>query len=518
MAAAFGAPVGGVLFSLEEGASFWNQSLTWKIFFCSMSSSFVLNVVMSWYHGKPGELSYAGLLNFGKFDDKIISYSFIELPIYLMMGAAGGLFGALFNFINHKLTVFRMNYLNERWIKVCEAILVSLATASTGFLMILLSYDCRANNTSQKSIQFHCPDGQHSVMADLWFDTPEATVRSLFHSDPDTWTAQTLATFFIIYLLIACWTYGLSISGGVFIPCLLAGAAGGRLVAIGALHIWPESAWIIPGKLALIGAAAMLGGVVRMTISLTVIMIEATGNITLGIPIMCSLMVAKWVGDYFTEGLYDIHIHLNCVPLLAWEPPALTRNVYASDIMSTPVITLHSTESVGTIVDILAKETHNGFPVVDEMDLMRESFFDSLPNNRASGRFRGFILRWQLIVLLQKKMFNETYENKSISLADFRDVYPRYPPIESVEISDQEREYSIDLRPFMNPSPYSVSHTASLPRIFRLFRALGLRHLVVVNDRNGAIGIVTRKDLARYRTVYSKGSLSLREMQISHNM
>ena len=40
IASAFGAPVGGLLFSMEEVSSFWNQKLTWQIFFCCMISTF----------------------------------------------------------------------------------------------------------------------------------------------------------------------------------------------------------------------------------------------------------------------------------------------------------------------------------------------------------------------------------------------------------------------------------------------------------------------------------------------
>lgn len=47
-----------MLFSLEEGASFWNQALTWRVFFGAMMSTFTLNLVLSAYNGVPGEVHW----------------------------------------------------------------------------------------------------------------------------------------------------------------------------------------------------------------------------------------------------------------------------------------------------------------------------------------------------------------------------------------------------------------------------------------------------------------------------
>lgn len=52
-----------------------------------------------------------------------------------------------------------------------------------------------------------------------------------------------------------------------------------------------------------------------MTLSLTVIMVEATGNVTYGLPIMLVLMTAKIVGDYFVEVRTQPQTHWFCPSL-----------------------------------------------------------------------------------------------------------------------------------------------------------------------------------------------------------
>src|SRR5271154_7111690 len=85
---------------------------------------------------------------------------------------------------------------------------------------------------------------------------------------------------------------------------------------------------VIPGVYAMVGAAAALAGVTRMTVSLAVIstgflknrltkVFELTGSLTYVMPIMVAILVSKWVSEAIEkQGIYDLVIELNNHPYL----------------------------------------------------------------------------------------------------------------------------------------------------------------------------------------------------------
>lgn len=68
---------------------------------------------------------------------------------------------------------------------------------------------------------------------------------------------------------------------------------------------------------------------------------------------------------YYLQSIYETQIELSGMPLLDWDPPPLSSNIYAKDLMTRPVISFMTVETVGNIVQILKKYSHNGFPVIE---------------------------------------------------------------------------------------------------------------------------------------------------------
>ena len=246
------------------------------------------------------------------------------------------------------------------------------------------------------------------------------------------------------------------------------------------------------------GAAAVLGGMARMTISLTVILLEATGDMQYVLPLMLTLMCARFTGNVFNEGLYDIHIKLKGIPFLEPEVPSIAEKneIVASQVMSTDVKCLRPIERVGVVYDLLRGCTHGNFPIVD---------------SDSSGTLYGTASRDMLCTLLQRKAYGSPdvlndEKEAGLSLGPKRvsplvqwetleRVYPRYPGVEDIDMRSADRNCLLDLRPYANTAPYTVNETASIQRSYRLFRTLGLRTLCVVNHTNQVVGIITRKDL-----------------------
>lgn len=240
VAAAFGAPVGGVLFALEEGASFWSPQVLLQALLCSSLSALTLNFFLGGFESLGfGTLGALGVLTFGSyFQSSGSSYRLWELPLFVALGVGGGLLGATFNALNIPLTLWRMRWVGPSGMKrFLESIAVAALISVIFFAPPAIQFECMVTDVKtdpHQSLSLTCdPSREHSteLQASLGlFMTPsEDAIKVLFH-DPVAFHPGLLLLFGLIYFALACWTYGLGVPSGLFVPSLLIGSVFGRLL------------------------------------------------------------------------------------------------------------------------------------------------------------------------------------------------------------------------------------------------------------------------------------------------
>ncbi|KAM7513896.1 hypothetical protein LguiA_003479 [Lonicera macranthoides] len=500
VAAAFRAPVGGVLFAFEEVASWWRSALLWRTFFTTAVVALVLRTFIEYcWTGKCGLFGQGGLIMFDVSSAEA-QYGWVDMLAVLLLGVIGGIFGSLYNFLIDKvLRVYSI--INEKGpgFKILLVVIVSLLTSCCSYGLPWFSsciacptsssVTCPTDAGSGNFKSFQCPSGYYNDLASLVLNTNDDSIRNLFStSTAKEFHISTLFIFFGAVYFLGIITYGIAIPSGLFIPVILAGASYGRLVG----RLFSSISSLDMGLFALLGAASFLGGTMRMTVSLCVILLELTNDLLLLPLVMLVLLVSKTVADCFNKGVYDQIMRLKGLPYLEAHAEPYMRQLVARDVVSGPLIVFSGIEKVGTILHALRTTGHNGFPVIDE------------PPFSDAPELCGIVLRSHLLVLLKGGNFSKerviTGEEILHRFAAFdfaKAGSGKGIKVEDLDIDDDEMEMYVDLHPITNASPFTVVETMSLAKAAILFRELALRHMCVVPKTQGRppiVGILTRHD------------------------
>ncbi|KDP44103.1 hypothetical protein JCGZ_05570 [Jatropha curcas] len=500
VAAAFRAPVGGVLFALEEAASWWRSALLWRTFFTTAVVAIVLRAFIDYCsNGKCGLFGEGGLIMYDVSSAKL-TYRGSDLLAAILLGVIGGIFGSLYNYLVDKV-LRTYSIINEKGatFKILLVTTVAILTSFCSFGLPWfakchpcptdLTVSCPSTGDSGTYKDFNCPSGYYNDLASLFLNTNDDAIRDLFSSSTEkTFLISTLIAFFAYVYFLGIITYGIAIPSGLFIPVILAGACYGRLVG----RLFKSVSKLDTGVFALLGAASFLGGTMRMTVSLCVILLELTNDLLLLPLVMLVLLVSKTVADNFNKGVYDQIVKLKGLPYMEAHAEPYMRHLSAQDVLSGPLVTFSGVEKVGNIIRALRTTGHNGFPVIDE------------PPFSDAPELCGVVLRSHLLVLLKGKTFSrervlagEEILHRFQAFDFAKAGSGKGVKLEDLDVEEEEMEMYVDLHPITNTSPYTVVETMSLAKAAILFRQLGLRHMCVVPKGQGRppiVGILTRHD------------------------
>ncbi|KAL8731636.1 MAG: hypothetical protein Q9166_003324 [cf. Caloplaca sp. 2 TL-2023] len=474
VAVAFGSPIGGVLFSLEEMSSYFPLKTMWRSYFCALVATAVLAAMDPFWTGQ--------LVMFEVRYDR--SWHFFEIIFFMFIGIFGGLYGAFVMKWNLRAQAFRKKYLTKY--AVLEATLLAAGTAILCFPNMFLRIDM---TESMEILFLECEAGRD------YDGLCEAKNR---------WRmALSLAFATIMRTFLVIISYGCKVPAGIFVPSMAIGASFGRMVGIlvQALHeafphakffaaCQPDVACITPGTYAFLGAAAALSGIMHITVSVVVIMFELTGALTYILPTMIVVGVTKAVSERFGKGgIADRMIWFNGFPFLD-NKEEHTFGVPVSQVMTSEVTSLPSSGlTLKAVEQLMAQNKYQGFPIVED---------------RTSKILIGYIGRTELryaIDRTKKESFVSPnarcfFTQPPASVLQTPSVAA--PPVTFDAIEDSSGQQGVDFSRFIDPVPLAVHPRLPLETVMELFKKMGPR-VILVEYRGRLAGLVTVKDCLKYQ-------------------
>jgi len=322
LAAAFNAPIAGVLFIVEELL----QDLSGLTLGTAIIASFIGGVISRLLGGGSLDLNL-------QLTESSSQFSIPEIPFFVLLGILAGLLGALFN----RGLIFSIKFYKKLHISL--PLRVALAGFLSGVVVSMLPASFRDNTGLRESL---ITGGSHPTVAAIAF-----------------------AAQFILTLI----AFGSGAPGGLFAPSLILGSCLGHIIGVSELYITGTGS---PTTYALAGMGGFFSAVSKVPITAIVIVFEMTTDFNLVLPLMIVSVAAYLVADKVVPGsLYEKLLELKGITLTKEAPMegALTK-LTAKDVMQERVETLDAEMSLEEAMQSFARSHHRGFPVVEDSKLV----------------------------------------------------------------------------------------------------------------------------------------------------
>ncbi|MEH2061493.1 MAG: chloride channel protein [Nostoc sp.] len=318
LAAAFNAPIAGVLFVVEELL----QDVSGITLGTAILASFIASVISRLYGSHSLDLNQTLAFSHTTFFAQ-------EIPFYLILGLLAGLLGILFN-----KSVLASLAFNRRLVSLSLPWRIGIVGLISGLAIALLPVAFR----------------DHAGLRDI-----------LLVGSAD-WSFAAIA--FLVQFALIILTYGSGAPGGLLVPTLGLGAALGYLVGATEHSLLGMSA---ATTYAHVGMAAFFSAVSKVPITAVIIVFEMTTDFNLVLPLMIASVVAYLVAEKIDHrSLYDL--------LLEWKGIHITKEpstegilaqLSAADVMQRRVETLSSQMSTDEAVQAFSDSHHRNFPVLE---------------------------------------------------------------------------------------------------------------------------------------------------------